>query len=138
MIYDVIKEPHGIISDSIKAKNREIVRRQFQAGDIRIILMTEAGEKGLNLQAGSVLINADIPWNPAALKQRIGRIYRIDTKHDNIQVINLVIKDTIEERVVRILKEKEEVFQEIFESDGIEKIGDPIKRLGVKGLEELL
>lgn len=55
----------------------------------RVFLSTDAGSTGLNLQVASILINLDLPWNPAVLEQRIARIYRIGQKR-NIQVINLV------------------------------------------------
>lgn len=138
LLSEAIDEPHGLIHGLVKPAGREIVRKKFQNGDLRIMIMTDAGEYGLNLQAGSVLINADLPWNAAKLKQRIGRIRRLGSKHDSIRVINLVIRNTIEERVIRILKDKEKIFNSIFTDDGSERIGDIKKQLGKKGLKKLL
>ena len=71
----------------------------------RVFLSTDAGSTGLNLQVASILINLDLPWNPAVLEQRIARIYRIGQKK-NIQVINLVASQTIEERMLSTLNFK--------------------------------
>lgn len=71
----------------------------------RIFLSTDAGGTGLNLQAASMLINLDIPWNPAVLEQRIARVYRLGQKN-NVSVINFVSKGTIEERMLDVLNFK--------------------------------
>lgn len=71
----------------------------------RVFLSTDAGGVGLNLQAGSIVINLDIPWNPAVLEQRIGRIHRLGQKR-NVTVINLVAAETIEHRMLSVLKFK--------------------------------
>lgn len=70
--------------------------------DCRVFLSTDAGSTGLNLQSASILINLDIPWNPAILEQRIARIHRYGQKN-NVSVINFVSKDTIEERMLTTL-----------------------------------
>ena len=71
----------------------------------RVFLSTDAGGVGLNLQAGSVVINLDIPWNPAVLEQRIGRVYRLGQQR-NVTVINMVSAQTIEHRMLSVLKFK--------------------------------
>ena len=71
----------------------------------RVFLSTDAGGVGLNLQAGSIVINLDIPWNPAVLEQRIGRAHRMGQKR-KVTVINLVAAGTIEERMLSVLKFK--------------------------------
>lgn len=76
----------------------------------RVFLSTDAGSTGLNLQVASILINLDLPWNPAVLEQRIARIYRIGQKK-NIQVINLVASQTIEERMLSTLNFKTSLFE---------------------------
>ncbi len=71
----------------------------------RIFLSTDSGGVGLNLQNASVVINCDLPWNPAKLEQRIARSWR---KHQarNVTVINLVSRDTIEHRMLGTLQAK--------------------------------
>lgn len=71
----------------------------------RVFLSTDAGATGLNLQAASVVVNCDLPWNPAKLEQRIARAWR---KHQTraVTVINLVSEDTIEHRMLETLAHK--------------------------------
>ncbi|HUT43462.1 MAG TPA: DEAD/DEAH box helicase, partial [Desulfobacterales bacterium] len=83
----------------------------------RVFLSTDAGGVGLNLQAASLLINLDIPWNPAVLEQRIARIYRIGQKR-NVSIINMVSTDTIEHKMLGVLSFKKGL------SEGILDQGD--------------
>jgi SNF2 family DNA or RNA helicase len=73
--------------------------------ECRVFLSTDAGGVGLNLQAAAYLINLDIPWNPAVLEQRIGRIYRLGQKK-NVSITNLVSLGSIEHRMLDLLKFK--------------------------------
>lgn len=59
----------------------------------------------MNLQSAAYLINLDIPWNPAVLDQRVGRIYRLGQKK-NVNIINLISQDSIEHRMLDVLKFK--------------------------------
>ena len=68
----------------------------------RVFLSTDAGSTGLNLQHASTLVNMDLPWNPAVLEQRIGRIHRIGQAQP-VQIINFVAKGTIEEGMLAVL-----------------------------------
>ena len=81
----------------------------------RVFISTDAGSTGLNLQVASVLINLDLPWNPAVLEQRIARIYRIGQQR-NIQIINLVASQTIEERMLSTLNFKSSLFGGILDN----------------------
>ena len=74
-----------------------------------VFLSTDAGGVGLNLQSASTVINLDLPWNPAVLEQRIGRIHRHGQKQ-NVNVINLISKDSIEQRLLDVLKFKSSLF----------------------------
>jgi superfamily II DNA or RNA helicase len=71
----------------------------------RFLVSTSAGGEGINLQVGHILFNYDLPWNPMAVEQRIGRIHRYG-QHDTAQVYNLVAEDTVEERIYGLLEEK--------------------------------
>lgn len=68
----------------------------------RVFLSTDAGSTGLNLQHASTLINMDLPWNPAILEQRIGRIHRMGQKHP-VLIVNFIAKGTIEEGMLSVL-----------------------------------
>lgn len=75
----------------------------------RVFLSTDAGQTGLNLQNASVIISLDLPWNPAQLEQRIGRVHRIGQKR-SVRVINFVAQGTIEQGMIEVLKFKKSVF----------------------------
>jgi hypothetical protein len=75
----------------------------------RAFLSTDAGGVGLNLQVASHVINLDLPWNPAVLAQRIGRVHRIGQRNA-VNVVLLVSKDSIEERLEATLEAKRELF----------------------------
>ena len=68
----------------------------------RFLISTSAGGEGINLQIGHILFNYDLPWNPMAVEQRIGRIHRYG-QHDTCQVYNLIARDTVEERIYALL-----------------------------------
>lgn len=90
----------------VPGKNRGQLYANF-ANDknCKVFLSTDAGGVGLNLQSAAYLINLDIPWNPAVLEQRIGRIYRLGQKK-NVSIINLVSQGSIEHRMLDVLKFK--------------------------------
>lgn len=81
-------------------------QRRFKRKDgPRVMVCTAAGREGINLQFARVLFNADLPWNPMDLEQRIGRIHRYG-QQDTAQVYNLVAADTIEGKIFLMLEEK--------------------------------
>ena len=73
--------------------------------ECRVFLSTDAGATGLNLQQASILVNMDLPWNPALLEQRIARIHRMGQKRP-VQIVNFVAKGTIEEGMLSVLSFK--------------------------------
>lgn len=86
-------------------KRKDLIDRFRDDDECRIFLSTDAGATGLNLQTASLLINLDLPWNPAVLEQRIARIYRLGQANP-VQIINMVARETIEERMLSTLKFK--------------------------------
>jgi superfamily II DNA or RNA helicase len=86
----------------------------------RVLVSTDAGGEGLNLQFAHVIINYDIPWNPMRIEQRIGRVDRIG-QPKTVQAINFVFEDSVEFRVREVLEQKLSV---IFDEFGIDKTGD--------------
>ncbi|MDQ3667951.1 MAG: SNF2-related protein [Acidobacteriota bacterium] len=89
------------------AKDRVIERFR---DEVPILLSTESGGEGRNLQFCNTIINFDLPWNPMAIEQRIGRIHRIGQTRD-VFVFNLVVRHTLEEQILRILDEKINMFE---------------------------
>ncbi len=90
-------------------KRQALVDRFRDDPDCRLFLSTDAGGVGLNLQFAHVVVNMDLPWNPAILEQRIGRVHRIGQKQP-VQVVNFVAKGTIEEGMLSVLKFKKSLF----------------------------
>ncbi len=74
----------------------------------RVFLSTDAGSTGLNLQAASIVVNLDLPWNPAVLEQRIARVHRIGQKRP-VFVVNIIAADSIESRMLGLLAFKAEL-----------------------------
>lgn len=105
-----------LTGDVPSAKRGDLIQKFFDDPDCRVFLSTDAGGVGLNLQAASLVINLDLPWNPAVLEQRIARAHRHGQK-SSVQVINLVAKDTIEERMLDTLAAKKNVFATVFGTD---------------------
>jgi SNF2 family DNA or RNA helicase len=94
------------LSGDMGAAEREASRLIFTQGDAHVFVLTDAGSRGLNLQCASTLINADVPWNPAVLDQRNGRIIRLGSKHDHVRIINLYSRDSIDERIRDVIYRK--------------------------------
>ena len=109
---DMVRMHGGL---SIRQRER-IIDRFSEDPDCRIFISTDAGGLGLNLQAADFIINVDLPWNPAKLEQRIGRAHRIGQKNP-VNVINLVVEGTIEERVLDVIYAKQQLFAAMFDTD---------------------
>jgi len=114
------------LNGSVPSRERkELMKRFREEPDCMVFLSTDAGGVGLNLQSGSVVINLDIPWNPAVLEQRIGRVHRMGQKK-GVNVINFISRGSIEERILDLLKFKKSLFTGALDSDGddVVMIGD--------------
>ena len=95
-------------------KRGEMMER-FQHDDaLQVFISTDAGGTGLNLQAATVLINLDMPWNPAILDQRIARIHRLGQKQ-KVQVFLLLAEDSYEQRVAQLVKGKRDLFDNVID-----------------------
>lgn len=80
----------------------------------RIMIATEAGAEGINLQFCSLVVNYDLPWNPQRIEQRIGRCHRYGQKHDVVVVNFLNRKNAADKRVFELLSEKFQLFDGVF------------------------
>lgn len=80
----------------------------------RIMIATEAGAEGINLQFCSLVVNYDLPWNPQRIEQRIGRCHRYGQKHDVVVVNFLNQNNAADERVLTLLSEKFQLFEGVF------------------------
>ena len=97
----------GIINGDSGEKNQETIKafRQNPPG-YRVIVSTEAGSEGVNLQVANVLVNFDLPWNPMIVEQRIGRVQRLASAHEKVSIFNVMLSDTFEHYIVGRLMEK--------------------------------
>ncbi|MDI6870276.1 MAG: SNF2-related protein [Bacillota bacterium] len=98
---------HGGLSPAA----REAAVKEF-AGPTRVMIATEAGAEGYNLQFCHWLINYDLPWNPMRLEQRIGRVHRLG-QAETVEITNLVTERTIEAHVLAILGAKLELCETV-------------------------
>jgi superfamily II DNA or RNA helicase len=107
------------LNGSMGLDERNRAQEKFR-NEVRVLVSTDAGGEGLNLQFCHVIFNYDIPWNPMRLEQRIGRVDRIGQSKP-VRAINFVFEDSVEFRVREVLEEKLSI---IFAEVGIDKTGD--------------
>ncbi|NMB46266.1 MAG: DEAD/DEAH box helicase [Firmicutes bacterium] len=92
-------------------KAKDVAIEAFRQ-DAQILVSTEAGGEGRNLQFCRRVINYDLPWNPLRLEQRIGRVHRLGQTRD-VLVVNLVLEDTIESHILYLLEKKIRMFEQV-------------------------
>ena len=113
---DAVGIEYQYLHGGIPSKDRKVLFDTFnQSATCRVFLSTDAGSTGLNLQTASLIINMDIPWNPAVLEQRIARIHRMGQKN-SVSVINFVSRNTIEQRMLDVLRFKTSLAQGILDN----------------------
>ncbi len=120
-----IAQIHGGMHYTERQEQVERFRLPDQDG-ARFMICTDAAAEGINLQFCWIMINFDVPWNPARLEQRMGRIHRYGQQHDPVHIVNLVAPKTREGRVLQTLLNKLEVIRKRLQS---EKVFDSIGRL---------
>jgi len=108
-------------------KRRDEIRRFKNDPECRLFLSTDSGATGLNLQVADVVINMDMPWNPARLEQRIARAWRKHQKRP-VQVINLVSEHSIEQRMLSLLEQKRSLAEGVVDGKGKSEMGLPSGR----------
>lgn len=111
--------PFVELSGKVPVKKRQALIDGFTNNpECRVFLSTDAGGTGLNLQAADCVVNFELPWNPAKMNQRIGRVSRIGQESGCINVINLIAKNSIEERIRAGIQLKTDLFKGVFDDDG--------------------
>lgn len=113
-IYDEYKVKNPLSLSGVKSADmRQALIDKFK-NDAEIMIATEAGAEGLNLQFCSMLVNYDLPWNPQRVEQRIGRIHRYGQKHD-VVIVNFINKtNAADVRLYDILQRKFKLFDGVF------------------------
>ncbi|GBC71944.1 RNA polymerase-associated protein RapA [Candidatus Calditenuaceae archaeon HR02] len=99
---------NGDLSEKEKRGNVELWKENG-----RIMVSTDVGAEGLDMQFCGVVINYDLPWNPMKIEQRIGRIHRIGQTRERVRIFNLCAKETIEEYVLETLHNKIGIFEKV-------------------------
>ena len=147
---------HGGLGYLEREAQVDLFRRPLNKGGADYLVATDAAGEGINLQFCWLMVNYDVPWNPARLEQRMGRIHRYGQQHDPVVIVNLVAGETREGRVLKTLLDKLELIRKRLNSD---KVFDVVGRLfqsvslkdymvqavtdegaaaGIKGIEGLL
>src|SRR5262249_34966909 len=125
---------HGLIP---VPEREQLIDEFLRNPNIRVLVSSEVGSEGLDLQQASVVINYDLPWNPMVVEQRIGRIDRLGQESPVLTILSLVLSDTIEDRILYRLYERIGIFEEtIGEIEPI--LGEQIERLAVAALRNEL
>ncbi len=117
---------HGGLPYQERERQVEFFRRPATEGGATYLVATDAAGEGINLQFCWLMVNYDIPWNPARLEQRMGRIHRYGQKRDPVVIVNLVAGATREGRVLKTLLDKLEAIRRQLQSD---KVFDVVGRL---------
>lgn len=119
-------------------RRRGEINRFKNDPDCRVFISSDAGATGLNLQVANVVINLDLPWNPARLEQRIARAWR---KHQRraVTVINLVCEESIEHRILHLLEEKRSLAAGVLDGEGDSEMPLPSgRKMLVERLAQLM
>ncbi|RKQ37776.1 DEAD/DEAH box helicase [Oceanobacillus halophilus] len=128
-------QQHGISSvpfrGGFKRGKKDWMKQLFQ-NQVQVLIATEAGGEGINLQFCNHMINYDLPWNPMRLEQRIGRIHRYGQDKD-VNIYNFAIRDTIEEHIMTLLYEKINLFEQV-----IGNLDDILAELNISSMESEL
>ena len=126
-------QQHGITSvafrGGLKRGRKQWITELFQ-NNIQVLIATEAGGEGINLQFCRYIINYDLPWNPMRLEQRIGRIHRYGQKHD-VHIYNFAIQHTLEEHMMKLLYDKIDIFEKV-----IGKLDKILATLQIENIED--
>ncbi|NMA46570.1 MAG: helix-turn-helix domain-containing protein [Lentisphaerae bacterium] len=121
-----IAQIHGGMPYTKRQEQIKRFRLPVEEGGARLMVCTDAAAEGVNLQFCWIMVNYDIPWNPARLEQRMGRIHRYGQKHDPVCIVNLVAPATREGSVLKTLLDKLEKIRKQLKSD---KVFDSIGRV---------
>ena len=121
-----VAQLHGAMDYVERDKQVEFFRKPAEDGGAKYLIGTDAAGEGVNLQFCWLMVNYDVPWNPARLEQRMGRIHRYGQKKDSVYIANLVAPKTREGKVLKTLLDKLETIRKELGSD---KVYDVIGRL---------
>ncbi len=123
---------HGSVSEP-----REVVLKRFKDGNSPILLSSDVGSEGIDLQFCWIVVNYDLPWNPMRVEQRIGRIDRLGQRNPKINILNLIYSGTIDEIIYeRLYKRLGLVERALGEFESV--LGEPIREMTIQLLDSAL
>ncbi|SDB83125.1 DEAD/DEAH box helicase [Shouchella lonarensis] len=124
---------HGITSvpfrGGFKRGKKDWMRQLFE-NHAQVLIATEAGGEGINLQFCHHVINYDLPWNPMRIEQRIGRLHRLGQEQD-VHIYNFAVQNTVEQHILSLLYEKINLFEAV-----IGQLDDILARIDLPDIEE--
>ena len=126
---------HGITSVPFRGgfkRGKKDWMKQLFKNNVQVLIATEAGGEGINLQFCQHVINYDLPWNPMRLEQRIGRVHRLGQTKD-VFIYNFAVKDTVEEHILKLLYEKIHLFERV-----IGELDDILAKIELHNLDDYL
>lgn len=128
---------HVRLHGGVPTPKRGALMDRFREDDsVQVFVSTDAGGVGLNLQSASVLINLDVPWNPAVLEQRNSRVHRLGQTR-KVQIITMVASNSYEEEVLSLIRNKQDLFDNVISEDATEDVVGVSKKLLETLLEDL-
>lgn len=113
---------NDLIIGGMGDEKEEVLKSFRKSGGPSVLLSSEVGSEGIDLQFCRFLVNYDLPWNPMRVEQRIGRLDRLGQKAERISIINLVVEDTVEDEILLRLYNRIGLF--------VDSIGDLEEILG--------
>lgn len=126
-----------LLHGSVNEPRSQILSRFQNVATTRVLLSSEIGSEGIDLQFCSIIVNYDIPWNPMRLEQRIGRIDRLGQEKEKVQILNLIFDETIDSRIYHRLYERLSIGQRALgEMEAI--LGQQIRTMTLKLLDPRL
>jgi orotidine-5'-phosphate decarboxylase len=128
-----IAQIHGGMPHEERDRQVEFFRKDVEDGGAQYLIATDAAGEGINLQFCWLMVNYDIPWNPARLEQRMGRIHRYGQDHDPVIIMNMTAKNTREGRVQQTLLDKLDRIRRELGSDKVfDVIGDVLEDVSIR------
>lgn len=126
-----------LLHGSVPHPRAEILARFERVDEIRVLLSSEVGSEGVDLQFSSIVVNYDLPWNPMRLEQRIGRVDRLGQKKQKVTILNLIYDNTIDKRIYERLYERLQIGKRALgEMEAV--LGKPIREMTLKLLDPAL
>ena len=120
-----------LLHGSVKRPRTEILTRFRDIDEIRVLLSSEVGSEGVDLQFSAFVVNYDLPWNPMRLEQRIGRVDRLGQRNEKVTILNLIHDDTIDRRIYERLYERLQIGRRAL-GDLESVLGEPMRDITIR------